>query len=712
MLPFSRLSLLAVVIALSACGGGSSGGGAPSAVQPGESSGTPEPGQPAGGESGSHASGAMDSKIDGVSFDSASFDFSEQTGIARVTVNRSGDISQPATIQFTTSDRTALAGEDYASETGSLTWAAGDGESKTIDIQLIISAQSESVEQLSVELTDISGAQYGDFSSALVNVIDYQAECQPWSSYYVESPLTVSAGCYKVDKTIVVRRGGELALEAGARLEFADNEMMEIESDGLLIAAGTAQNPVVFTGQRAENGYWTGLFIRSLAESALEHVIVEYAGFGFDDSNISVSFAGAARFKSVLSRFSEGYGIRISEDAQISEFVSNRLTRNQSYPVAVGSNNAYVLDRTSIYTGNRTLDGQGRDAIALLDRSIRKDQEWEDVGVHYQTSTLGLELYSRLHILGGTTVVFRADTSFRIENTGELIVGSSAGPLVVFTGLEQIQGYWRGVEVYSGRENIIDNTVIEYAGSDAGYFEAAVGVNSHDGKLKLRNSLIQHSEGDGFSVGAQSSVEISNLTSTFNNRPGRVSVREVNSLSSNSDFSGNTVDRIFVTGNSLDRNNDQTFKAINVPYRIDKTTVNGPISLQSSVVIEAGVVIEFGLNAGFNIDVDGSLKAVGTPEKPILFTAAQKVRGGWNGFQYTFSGDPDNQIDHAIFEYGGESQGNTHALLGYFGSDVRGSVTNTIFRESLTNGLILSGMVTEAGNTFEGIQLQAIVDNR
>ena len=338
---------------------------------------------------------------------------------------------------------------------------------------------------------------------------------------------------------------------------------------------------------------------------------------------------------------------------------------------------------------------------------MTRDQEWENVGVHYLSSSSGLEVESRLRILEGTTVVFRQDTSLKVEASGELLVGDSAGALVVFTGLEQVPGYWRGVEIDSGRENVIDNTVVEYAGSDAGYHEAAIGVSSYKGKLNLANSLIQHSALDGFAVGVDTTVVLSNVTSTLNKRSGRVSVAEVSSLSTDSDFSGNTIDRVDVTGNALFRDNNQIFKAINVPYQ-----VNSPISLRSSVVVEPGVVIEFGLSAGFNIAIDGSLKAVGTPEKPILFTAEQKVRGGWNGFQYTFTNNPDNQIDHAIFEYGGEDLGNTKALLGYFGDNVRGSVTNTIFRESQTNGLVLDGIVTESGNTFEGIALQAIVDNR
>ena len=176
MLPLSHLSLIAACISLSACGG-SSGGKTPSPDEPGNTPIDSNPEQTPDGQPGSTASGPLDSKIDGISFDSANFEAFEETGIARVTVNRSGDLSQAATVRYATSDATALVGQDYADETGLLTWAAGDGEAKTFDIQVIISAESEPAEAFTIELTDISGANYGDFTSASVALIDYQVEC-------------------------------------------------------------------------------------------------------------------------------------------------------------------------------------------------------------------------------------------------------------------------------------------------------------------------------------------------------------------------------------------------------------------------------------------------------------------------------------------------------------------------------------------------------
>ena len=66
-----------------------------------------------------------------------------------------------ATVDYATSDGTAVAGDDYAAQTGTLTFAAGDGW-KAVVVTLVDDAVAEAEETLSLTLSNASGASIAD----------------------------------------------------------------------------------------------------------------------------------------------------------------------------------------------------------------------------------------------------------------------------------------------------------------------------------------------------------------------------------------------------------------------------------------------------------------------------------------------------------------------------------------------------------------------
>lgn len=80
-------------------------------------------------------------------------------------------------------------------------------------------------------------------------------------------------------------------------------------------------------------------------------------------------------------------------------------------------------------------------------------------------------------------------------------------------------------------------------------------------------------------------------------------------------------------------------------------TCNG-MSIPDDAVIKPGVTIAFESDASFWIRDEGSLNAVGTPDKPITFTGVDKEQGAWGGIFFA-SNDPKNEINHTIVEYSG-----------------------------------------------------------
>jgi hypothetical protein len=83
---------------------------------------------------------------------------------------------------------------------------------------------------------------------------------------------------------------------------------------------------------------------------------------------------------------------------------------------------------------------------------------------------------------------------------------------------------------------------------------------------------------------------------------------------------------------------------------------------------------------------DGSgLHAVGTAEKPITFTGAEKTAGFWKAVVFDNTLNGANAIDHAIIEYGGSVGGSGEEAMIHVASDSHGvgvTVTNSTLSHS------------------------------
>ena len=116
-----------------------------------------------------------DSPTATIGFSQDSFDAGEGAGSAQLVVTRSGGLDVSATVNYATSDGTAIAGNDYISSTGSITFAIGE-VSKVIEIPLIDDTIPENTLSFTVTLTADGGNGFiGGRSTATVNIIDNDA---------------------------------------------------------------------------------------------------------------------------------------------------------------------------------------------------------------------------------------------------------------------------------------------------------------------------------------------------------------------------------------------------------------------------------------------------------------------------------------------------------------------------------------------------------
>jgi hypothetical protein len=88
-----------------------------------------------------------------------------------VTVNRTNGLSGSTSVQFSTTDATALAGIDYTATSGTLDWSAGDGGSRTFVIPLLGGLPYSGTKSFGITLSDpTAGAALGFPSVADVTI--------------------------------------------------------------------------------------------------------------------------------------------------------------------------------------------------------------------------------------------------------------------------------------------------------------------------------------------------------------------------------------------------------------------------------------------------------------------------------------------------------------------------------------------------------------
>lgn len=646
-----------------------------------------------------------------VFFSSTSYTVNESASSATITVERAGNVGDAISVDYTVSAGTAMDVDDFTAATGTLSWAATDAEPKTFEVLLATDMLTESDETVSLTLSNPSAsARLSSLSGeAVLTIIDSAPmTCIDLTPTDIIVDTTLSAPCYNVNESIVIRDTATLTITEGVRLVFAASTELGVEEDGILDAIGTANSPVIFSGAIAAPGYWDGLEVTSIALSTLDHTIVEYGGgSSFNNANIGVSFAGRLSVTNTTIRHSASYGVRLSgDDARLAVFSGNTLTANEMAPIDIQADQIGVLAADNVFAGNITTVGGDNDYIQVRDGSdVNSDQTWNAFDVEYRMPVVSIDINAELTLAPRVELVFPADAQMNVREAGTLkAIGTAEFP-IYFTGLEATPGFWKGIQfTFNDNANEMDHTVVEYGGGSGGNVDANIGVFGENGRLSLRNSTLRHSASDGFEFGNAITLVMDNVISVDNNRPGTISFNDAHLLDNSSRYFGNTDDRVvLVSSNSSDLSSAQTVPNIGVPYFASE---NGTAQVSSALVFAPGVEIQFNSGGGLNVSRDGSITAQGNIESPIIFTGAEKTKGYWNGIQFTFSDSPNNIFDHTVVEYAGAPSGNTQALIGFFSDTTNGQVTNTVLRGSQTNALWLNDATTgdfTTGNIFEDI---------
>ncbi len=161
----------------------------------------------------------------------------KSAGTAVVTVSRFGGVTGPVSVNYATSDTSALAGTHYTPVSGTLTWADGDAAPKTIAVPLINTATPQAARQFRVTLSAPSAGTtltVNSFTAVLIE--DATASLgAPWSQTIVGGITDSSAAVVEAGKISSVTIGGS-GLTGSATSENGQFVYQSFTGDGVLTA--------------------------------------------------------------------------------------------------------------------------------------------------------------------------------------------------------------------------------------------------------------------------------------------------------------------------------------------------------------------------------------------------------------------------------------------------------------------------------------------
>jgi len=511
---------------------------------------------------------------------------------------------------------------------------------------------------------------------------------------------------YVVTCDVTVNSGVTLTVQPGAEVRFNQNTGLNV--NGTLLAAGTASQPITFTANAdtPTPGYWKGLrFGSGSVNSQLDHVVVTYGGYG-GNGNIR-SFGATLRLTNNRIGYSSNYGLYATDISQI--FITNTaFLSNTGYAAYIALGWSGVAF-SPVLSGNQAL-GNGVNGLGLNGKMLTSTLPGE-AGLPYVVDGLTVAATATLTVEAGAVLKFPQFGSLYVDGTLRAL-GTPDRP-VVFTSLRD--------DAYGGDTNN-DGAASAPAPGDW----ECIYVNGPTAQATLHHTLLRYSGYSGSSCASSGlygglvnnggTVSISHSTIAFNQNAGIYALRPLSFTLSGTAFLSNTGYAAYIdlgwsevafspvlSGNQalgngvngLGLNGKMLTSTLpgeaGLPYVVDGLTV----AATATLTVEAGAVLKFPQFG--SLYVDGTLRALGTPDRPVVFTslrddayggdtnndgaASAPAPGDWECI-YVNGPTAQATLHHTLLRYSGYS-GSSCASSGLYGGLVNNGGTVSISHSTI-----------------------------
>ncbi len=325
---------------------------------------------------------------------------------------------------------------------------------------------------------------------------------------------------YCITSKIHITDGAGLIIEPGVVIEFAEGAGIDLGllgiSKGYLIAEGTADRPIIFTGEAKIPGFWRGILVpfnSSDVRSKLDHCIIEYAGSGNLGNGASFR-AGLGVAKSTngtrglisltnsIIRHTDGKGYACHDCSGLNEFGNNHFESNSQEAIYLNAYGFSKMDNNTTFLNNGT-DGVSQTTSVFSDRidddQVHTIQPLSGNNVYHVNKGIRLES-GGLKILAGAKFVMADAQKVWIEaGTFLEAIGTSSNP-IIFRGRLAGTPSWNAIYFKSFNTN----NQLSYCDIS----EAGVGI--------IRNNTCHGTASIGldywFGTGANANINNCNIT--------------------------------------------------------------------------------------------------------------------------------------------------------------------------------------------------------
>lgn len=312
------------------------------------------------------------------------------------------------------------------------------------------------------------------------------------------------------------------------------------------------------------------------------------------------------------------------------------------------------------------------------DFAENKVLENSDAAVDYLI-TCGVDVKTDLEIKPGTVIAFTDDAYLNFTSGTIKAVGTEDAP-IVFRGENQVSGFWRGIRIASNsNKNELSHVIIRHAGSSQIVCcETTSSLFLADGRVNISNLTVEDGDARGILIGEN--IKIGSFTSvnvtTHTLEPLVLPASQLEVLDGkNSDFSGNKIDRAYVT--ELSTTKSLEVEKINIPYYIPNVWY-----MSANVSFDAGSQFVFSNEGGISVEATGSLAMNGQSSDPIILKGEKAEAGSWLGVYYDNSLSSDNVIKNVTIK--GAGRGQVKCCEGASSLTVYGSIS--LINLTLENG--------------------------
>ena len=355
---------------------------------------------------------------------------------------------------------------------------------------------------------------------------DYSGNANPYIQIHnanVKESTEIKAAnvpYYLTEKVLDIT--ANLELNAGTELVMGENAGLGVYDNGSLTIRGTNSEPVKIRGYEPIAGYWRGIHMEttSLAND-IAYAEISDAGSNYvyccNEAATIMFKNGSASISQTTLNNGGSYGIYAAAAFSFDLFEKNIITGHDDYPLYIAAERIGELDgMPSKYSGNT------KDYIAVINSDIKDPINWPKTNVPYLIEKV-LDVTARVDIEKGTDIVFAENAGFGVYDGGILNAQGTASDNIAFRGLEDIQGYWRGIHIETKSiNNILSHSSILNAGSNYVYCcNDPAAIFSKGAKLSIDNCKIEDSGGCGIIIKSGSDVTEAN-NSFFNNEVGDI----------------------------------------------------------------------------------------------------------------------------------------------------------------------------------------------